>query len=60
MRRVWISKDSEVILRDYWEGIEGTANRTVTTNYTDIETDIPLSDDFSFSSRRPRAKWLPR
>jgi TonB family protein len=46
MRRVWISKDSELILRDYWEGGDGgTANRTVTTNYTDIATDIPLPDD---------------
>jgi len=47
IRRVWISKDSELILRDYWEGAESfsTVKRTVTTNYTDIETGIPLSDD---------------
>lgn len=59
MRRVWISKDSEVILRDYWEGIEGTANRTVTTNYTDIETDIPLSDDLFVFQPPPASKMAP-
>jgi TonB family protein len=46
MRRVWISKDSRLILRDYWEGGDvGDVRRTVTTDYTDIETDIPLPDE---------------
>ncbi len=48
VRRVWISKDKEQILRDYWEGAlsgVGNARETVTTNYTAIETDVPLSDD---------------
>jgi TonB family protein len=61
MRRVWISKDSELILRDYWEGDDGmgTANRTVTTNYTDIETDIPLPDDLFVFQPPPASKVAP-
>jgi TonB family protein len=49
VRRVWISKDSELILRDYWEGSltpgMGTARETLTTNYTTIETGLPLPDE---------------
>jgi TonB family protein len=49
VRRVWISKDGELILRDYWEGAltpgMAPARETVTTNYTAIETDVSLSDD---------------
>ena len=57
MRRVWIAKDSELILRDYWEGGGmGTANRTVTTNYTDIETDVPLPDDLFVFQPPPGSK----
>lgn len=58
MRRVWISKDSELIVRDYWEGGDGmgTANRTVTTDYTDIETDIPLPDDLFAFQPPPASK----
>jgi len=58
MRRVWISKDSELILRDYWEGGEalGTLNRTVTINYTDIETDIPLPDNLFVFQPPPGSK----
>ncbi|MGA7237975.1 MAG: TonB family protein [Bryobacteraceae bacterium] len=61
MRRVWISKDSELILRDYWEGSEnlGTANRAVTTNYTDIQTDIPLPDDLFVFQPPPESKMGP-
>lgn len=61
MRRAWISKDSELILLDYWEGGEalGTANRTVTTDYTDIETDIPLPDDLFVFQPPPASKMAP-
>jgi TonB family protein len=61
LRRVWISKDSELILRDYWEGgeVPGTANRTIRTNYTDIETDIPLPDDLFIFQPPPASKIAP-
>jgi TonB family protein len=61
IRRVWISKDSELILRDYWEGTDGFggANRTVTTQYTDIATDIPLSDDLFVFQPPPASKVAP-
>lgn len=47
VRRVRISKDAELILRDSWEGPLRAAGPplNITTNYTVIETDIPLADD---------------
>ena len=47
VRRVWISRDGELILRDYWEGaLNGMpAREIVTTNYTTIEMDIPMPPD---------------
>jgi len=60
VRRVWISKDAEMILRDYWEGpltpFMGTARMAATTNYTVIETDIPLADELFVFHPPPGSK----
>ena len=48
VRRVWISKSNELILRDSWEGPISPAleiRLKSTTNYTAIEIDAPLPDD---------------
>ncbi len=61
IRRVWISKGSELILRDYWEGADraSPAKFAVTTNYTDIGTDISLPDDL-FVFRPPPGSIAPQ
>jgi TonB family protein len=61
VRRVWVAKESELILRDYWEGAgdRGGANRTVTTNFTNIETDVTLSDDRFVFQPPPESKMGP-
>jgi TonB family protein len=60
VRRVWISKDAELILRDYWEEplISGTgaARQAVTTNYTATETDVELPDDLFVFHPPPGSK----
>ena len=60
VRRSWISKVGELILRDYWEGplTPGMTDReTVTTNYTTIETDVSLPEDL-FAFQPPQGSKL--
>lgn len=60
VRRVWISKDAGLIIRDYWEGAlsPGMENPKLasTTNYTAIETDVPLPDDLFVFQPPPGSK----
>jgi TonB family protein len=59
VRRAWISKDKELILRDYWEG-DVTVGMSVAmaerTNYTTVETDIQFPDDLFVFQPPPRSK----
>jgi TonB family protein len=62
LRRVWIDKDAELILRDYWEGpLDGflPASQATTTTYTIIDTDMPLPDDLFAFQPPPGSKLGP-
>lgn len=59
VRRVWISKYDELILRDYWEGVLSPgvdAKLTETTNYIAVETDVALPDDLFVFQPPPNSK----
>jgi TonB family protein len=62
LRRVWIVKDAELVLRDYWDGsLDGviTASQTTTTTYTLVETDMPLPNDLFAFQPPPGSKLGP-
>ena len=59
VRRVWISKPDELILRDYWEEkLQQVQNSktAATTNYTVIETDRPIPGNLFVFEPPPDSK----